>query len=77
VLDASTWHKLRYGGICDPLDGDVISVMSIHFAAHMEAQLAAVPWDLVVIDEAYKLRNAHHKSHETGQALKRALAGRK
>ncbi len=77
VLDARTWHLLREGGIYDPLDRDVITVMSIHFAARMEAQLAAVPWDVVVIDEAHKLRNAHRKSHETGQALKRALAGRK
>ena len=77
VLDARTWHRLREGGIYDPLDRDVISVMSIHFAARMEAQLAAVPWDVVVIDEAHKLRNAHRKSHETGQALKRALGGRK
>ena len=77
VLDARTWHRLRESGIYDPLDRDVISVMSIHFAARMETQLAAVPWDVVVIDEAHKLRNAHRKSHETGQALKRALAGRK
>jgi SNF2 family DNA or RNA helicase len=77
VLDARTWHLLRESGIYDPLDRDVISVMSIHFAARMEAQLAAVPWDVVVMDEAHKLRNAHRKSHETGQALKRALAGRK
>ena len=77
VLDARTWHRLREGGIYDPLDRDVISVMSIHFAARMEAQLAAVPWDVVVIDEAHKLRNAHRKSHETGQALKRALAAAK
>lgn len=77
VLDARTWHLLREGGTYDPLDRDVISIMSIQFAARMEAQLGAVPWDLVVIDEAHKLRNAHRKSHETGQALKRALAGRK
>ena len=77
VLDARTWHRLQQEGIYDPLDRDVISVMSIHFAARMEAQLASVPWDVVVIDEAHKLRNAHRKSHETGQALKRALAGRK
>ena len=77
VLDARTWHRLRESGIYDPLDRDVISVMSIHFAARMETQLAAVPWDVVVIDEAHKLRNAYRKSHETGQALKRALAGRK
>ena len=43
----------------------------------MEAQLGVVPWDVVVIDEAHKLRNAHRKSHETGQSLKRSLAGRK
>ncbi|MFN9278714.1 MAG: SNF2-related protein [Betaproteobacteria bacterium] len=77
VLDARTWHLLREGGTYDPLDRDVIGIMSIHFAARMEAQLGTVPWDLVVIDEAHKLRNAHRKSHETGQALKRALAGRK
>ncbi|MQT71605.1 ATP-dependent helicase, partial [Pseudomonas sp. FSL R10-0071] len=36
-----------------------------------------IPWDLVVIDEAHKLRNAHRKSNETGQSLKRSLAGRR
>lgn len=77
VLDARTWLRLREAGIYDPLDRDVIGVMSIHFAARMETQLAAVPWDIVVIDEAHKLRNSHRKSHETGQSLKRSLAGRK
>jgi transposase len=40
-------------------------------------ELRAVPWDVVVIDEAHKLRNAHRTSRRTGQALKCALAGRK
>ncbi len=77
VLDARTWNRLRATGVYDPLDRDIISVMSIHFAARMEAQLAAVPWDIVVIDEAHKLRNFHRKNHETGQSLKRSLTGRK
>jgi hypothetical protein len=77
VLDARTWARLREAGIYDPLDRDAISVMSYHFAARMEAALGKVPWDVVVIDEAHKLRNAHRKSHETGQSLKRSLAGRK
>lgn len=76
-LWAERRRRLREAGIYDPLDRDVIGVMSIHFAARMEAQLAAVPWDIVVIDEAHKLRNSHRKSHETGQSLKRSLAGRK
>ena len=77
VLDARTWRDLRQAGVFDPLDRDVISVLSYNFATRLEAQLGAVPWDIVVIDEAHKLRNAHRKSHETGQSLKRPLAGRK
>lgn len=77
VLDSRTWLQLRDSGVYDPLDRDCISVMSYNFAARMEAQLGVVPWDVVVIDEAHKLRNAHRKSHETGQSLKRSLAGRK
>lgn len=75
VLDARTWKQQRSAGVYNPLDQDVISVMSFHFAAGLEEQLRAIPWDLVVIDEAHKLRNAHRDSHRTGQALKRALAG--
>lgn len=77
VLDARTWALLRKGGEFDPLNRDVISVMSYNFATRLEKQLGTIPWDVVVIDEAHKLRNAHRKSHETGQSLKRALAGRK
>ena len=36
-----------------------------------------IPWDLVVIDEAHKLRNAHRPSNRMGQALKLAFNGRR
>ena len=36
-----------------------------------------MPWDLVAIDEAHKLRNAHRANNRTGQALRRALEGRR
>lgn len=75
VLDARTWKQQRDVGVYNPLDQDVISIMSFHFAAGLEEQLRTIPWDLVVIDEAHRLRNAHRDSHRTGQALKRALAG--
>jgi SNF2 family DNA or RNA helicase len=49
--------------------------MSLNFAARMHDQLRTIPWDLAVIDEAQKLRNAHRESHQTGQAIKKVLAG--
>ena len=51
-------------------------ICSHPFAANKAAMLAEIPWDLVVIDEAHRLRNAHKQGHKTGQALRAALQGR-
>jgi superfamily II DNA or RNA helicase len=51
-------------------------ICSHPFAANKAALLAEIPWDLVVIDEAHRLRNAHKQGHKTGQALRAALQGR-
>lgn len=75
VLDAQRWRALQKADIADPLAMETISVMSLNYATRLEEELRANPWDLVVIDEAHKLRNAHRDSHRTGQALRRALAG--
>lgn len=80
VVDAVSLRKKSAGDILATLQGLVgktVVIMSYQFAAKLEAELRAVPWDVVVIDEAHKLRNAHRASNRTGQALKRALQGRK
>ena len=75
VLDARTYKAQRKSGVHDPFDQDIINVVSYNFAANMEKALRNIPWDLAVIDEVHKLRNAHRESHQTGQAIKRALSG--
>lgn len=80
VVDAISLRKRAAGDILATLQsmvGKTVVIMSYQFAAKLEAELRAVPWDVVVIDEAHKLRNAHRASNRTGQALKRALDGRK
>jgi hypothetical protein len=80
VVDAVSLRKQSAGDFLATLQGLVgktVIIMSYQFAAKLEAELRAVPWDMVVIDEAHKLRNAHRASNRTGQALKRALEGRK
>ncbi|MFH4289279.1 SNF2-related protein, partial [Acinetobacter baumannii] len=54
-----------------------MSIISYPFANRMEHALAQIPWDLVVIDEAHKLRNAHRSSNKIGNSLKRSLIGKK
>ncbi|MFM2615829.1 SNF2-related protein [Vibrio alginolyticus] len=77
VIDAKTYNQLQKEGIYNPLNNKQIVIMSYHYAARLEDKLVAEMWDLVVIDEAHKLRNAHRESNKMGQALKRALDGRK
>lgn len=54
-----------------------VLIMSYHFAAKLADDLITVPWDLVIVDEAHKLRNAHRTSNKMGQLLKLAFNGRK
>lgn len=56
---------------------DKIIIMSYNFAAKIERDLQPIPWNLVVMDEAHKLRNSYKESNKMGNALKAALSGRK
>ncbi|MCB1702460.1 MAG: DEAD/DEAH box helicase [Halioglobus sp.] len=75
VLDAKTWKVKRQEGVADPFDQSIVTIISYNFAARMVDKLRVIPWDLVVFDEAHKLRNAHRESHRTGQAVRQAFAG--
>jgi hypothetical protein len=75
VLDNKTWKDLRKDGVANPFDRDVISIFSYQFAKKMEKDLRAIPWDLVVIDEAHKLRNAHNESNVIGNCIRETFAG--
>jgi superfamily II DNA or RNA helicase len=76
ILDAPTLRKTGNGRSLDVLASKQILIMSYQFAVRLEVDLLSVPWNLVVIDEAHKLRNAHKSSNRIGQSLRRSLDGR-
>jgi SNF2 family DNA or RNA helicase len=76
ILDAQTLRKVNSGQTFDAIAGKQILIMSYQFAVRLETELRSVSWNLVVIDEAHKLRNAHKTGNRIGQALRRALEGR-
>ena len=49
----------------------------MNFASAMQGEVRATQWDLVVIDEAHKLRNAYRPSNRMGQAIRWALEERR
>lgn len=63
-------------GRVNPFDAAVPVIASVPFAVNRAHEVARVPWDLVVIDEAHRLRNAYRPGHKSGRAMRDALAGR-
>jgi SNF2 family DNA or RNA helicase len=63
------------GGPANPFDRPGVVIASHGFAASRAAELSRVPWDVAVIDEAHRLRNAWRRDHRTGRALRKALRG--
>lgn len=76
VLDARTHADRKAAGFAWPFQTDAVVIASYHFAAKMQDELRVIPWDLVVVDEAHKLRNSYRPSNRIGQALRFATEGR-
>lgn len=69
VLDAWGYRDARRGAR-DPLNPGAIVIVSLHYANALREELRSVQWDLVVIDEAHKLRNAYRPSNKVGQGIR-------
>lgn len=77
VLDAKTYKDQQKLGVPNPFRDKQIIICSMHFAASRAEELKEMAWDLVVIDEAHKLRNAYRESNRLGQRIRWATEDRK
>ncbi|MBX3421797.1 MAG: DEAD/DEAH box helicase family protein [Pirellulaceae bacterium] len=58
VMDSVLFNRMRKAGEGNPfLQDDKIIICSYHFASAKAQSVKGVPWDLVGIDEAHRLRN--------------------
>jgi len=75
ILESKNFNKEKKDGIANPFDvRNEVVICSYNFAARKESEIAAIPWDLVVIDEAHRLRNVYKPDNVMGKKLKRALS---
>ena len=61
-------------GVRHPFEQEVLVLCSFQFAARHNEELMVTRWDLVVIDEAHRLRNVYRPENKIGKALKGALS---
>jgi len=69
VLDAKTWREAQRQGLA-PLRQKAVVIVSYAYATRIKEEVRSMAWDLVVIDEAHKLRNAYRESNKIGQAIR-------
>lgn len=75
ILETKSYNALRKQGVRNPFvfaNGPVIC--SYQFAKAKAKDVKAISWDLVVLDEAHRLRNVYKNNNVIGKTLKDALA---
>ena len=75
ILEAKSYNSARKGGVTNPFlseSGPVIC--SYQFAKAKASDIKEIAWDLVVLDEAHRLRNVYKTGNVIGKTLKDALA---
>ena len=76
IFETASYREELLSGVKNPLirDSEII-ICSYHFARTRAPELREVAWDLVVIDEAHRLRNVYLPENKTGRAIRWALEG--
>ncbi len=74
ILESKNYNKMRKDGVYRPFEQDALVICSFQFAARHEEELMTTRWDLVVIDEAHRLRNVYRTDNKIGRRLKNALS---
>ncbi|MEQ1532842.1 MAG: SNF2-related protein [Sideroxydans sp.] len=74
ILEAKSFRQAIKDGAHNPFESKSVLICSYQFAAGKAKELQSVPWDLVVIDEAHRLRNVYKPDNKTANILRDALS---
>ena len=76
ILEAKNYKEMKREGCRHPFsdtEKNQIIIASYNFAVSKAEDISNIKWDLVVIDEAHRLRNVYKTGNKTGRAIKSAL----
>lgn len=74
ILENSSFNNAIRAGNFNPFDQNSITITSYQFARKQEPYIKNIQWDLVVIDEAHRLRNVYKPTNKIANAIKNAVA---
>ncbi len=73
ILESKNYNAEIKSGIKNPFIRNEIILCSYQFARNKADEIRLINWDLVVIDEAHRLRNVYKPSNVIANTLKQAL----
>ncbi len=74
ILEARTFNATIRAGNLNPFQQEAIIICSYQFARKMEPYVRQTRWDLVVIDEAHRLRNVYKPTNKIANSIKQSVA---
>ncbi len=77
ILEAKSFNKEIKDGKRNPFEQNEIVICSYQFARSKELEVRNVLWDLVIIDEAHRLRNVYKPTNKIGNSIKESLSNSK
>jgi len=75
ILETKNYNQMVRDGARNPFEMGSVVICSYHFARQKSMDMTRIPWDLVVVDEAHRLRNVYKKSNKIANELRYALKG--
>lgn len=77
ILESKSYREFQKAGIANPfVQSNQVVICSYQFAKLRIADVQSVPWDLVVVDEAHRLRNVYKKSSKIARTIRDAINSR-
>ena len=73
IFESKNFKEQLARGNHNPFEQKKIVICSYHFAKNKAEYIKLIDWDLVVIDEAHRLRNVYRPSNKIGKAIKDAV----
>jgi superfamily II DNA or RNA helicase len=76
ILEAKTFNEELKRGNLNPFDQPRVILCSYQFARTKQPYVRQTAWDLVVVDEAHRLRNVYKPTNKIANAIRESLASR-
>ena len=77
ILESKSFNEAVENGCFNPFDTENIVICSLQFAKTKAAYIKRTAWDLVIVDEAHRLRNVYKPQNRIANVIKESIETRK